>query len=171
MKSSKRLLLQCFCLALCNWEERHVLHLLLPWFLALYTMSCYSGRKTKSWLFIYRKWHGSLSKLWVKGLQKGDDSSWKTGLWRETAQIQGKKLTGELLLFLPRFSNCWWQWMVTEQEIWNSLIFSTNLWCDLNIEIYSSGQKKDYFSGTIPSREMHIRSAAVLRIDTSIWKV
>lgn len=116
------------------------LYPLLPWFLAQYSLSCYSGRETKSWLFVYRmqkrkKWQGSLSKFWTQGLQKGDDSTWKNRSLKRNRPSSGKETNRRASLFLLSFSNHWWQRMATEQEIWSPLIFSTHLRCDLNIEI------------------------------------
>lgn len=78
------------------------LHSLLPWFLAQYSLSCYSGRETKSWLFLYRmqkKKNGreACQSSEPKDFRREMTVHGKTDLWRETAQAQRKKLTGELL--------------------------------------------------------------------------
>lgn len=79
------------------------LYPLLPWFLAQYSLSCYSGRETKSWLFVYRmqkkKKNGreACQSSEPKDFRREMTVHGKTDLWRETAQAQGKKLTGELL--------------------------------------------------------------------------
>lgn len=108
---------------------------LLPWFLAHYKLSCYSSRATTSWLFTYRMKKKNGGEVLSQRTSEARRQCMKNRSVRRSSPASERDTPNQACFILPNYSNHWWQRMVTEEETGSSLIFSTNRWCDFNVEI------------------------------------
>lgn len=103
-------------------------------------------------------------KNWRWGSEPKDFRSKKTmhekQVCEEKQPASERDTPNQACFILPNFSNHWWQRMVTEEETGSSLIFSTNRWCDFNVEIFVTKMRSSLPPS--PSRKMHVHSTAFL---------